>query len=121
MSTTFSSPAAISISTLKPISRRFQPPRWARSISPGTAVSCVHQSLVIDDHGSPVAPPVWISIAAPSSVSPGAKSCRMDNNLPPLTQLLDEAWKAERAAPLRWTAMLALHEVQTEFAARSLR
>jgi len=41
MSTTFSSPAAISISTLKPISRRFQPPRWARSISPGTAVSCV--------------------------------------------------------------------------------
>jgi len=74
------------------------------------------QSLVIDDHGSPVAPPVWESLLralkrfglVPSLVE-------WDNNLPPLTQLSTRRGKPSAPPPLRWTAMLALHEVQTEF------
>ncbi len=57
------------------------------------------QSLLIDDHGSPVAPPVWdLYCRALKRFGLVPSLVEWENNLPPLTQLLDEAWKAERAA-----------------------
>jgi uncharacterized protein len=57
------------------------------------------QGLLIDDHGSPVAPPVWdLYRRALKRFGLVPSLVEWDNNLPPLSQLLDEAWKAERAA-----------------------
>ena len=57
------------------------------------------QSLLIDDHGSPVAPPVWdLYLLAIERFGLVPSLVEWDNNLPPLTQLLDEARKTERAA-----------------------
>ena len=57
------------------------------------------QGLLIDDHGSPVAPPVWdLYRCALKRFGLVPSLVEWDNNLPPLTQLLDEAWRAERAA-----------------------
>jgi uncharacterized protein len=55
--------------------------------------------LLIDDHGSPVPPPVWdLYRHALKRFGLVPSLVEWDNNLPPLTQLLDEARKAERAA-----------------------
>ncbi len=62
-------------------------------------VTCGGGSLLIDDHGSRVAPPVWALYrralarfgAVPSLVE-------WDRNLPALAVLLDEARQAERIA-----------------------
>jgi uncharacterized protein (UPF0276 family) len=57
------------------------------------------QGLLIDDHGSPVPPPVWdLYHRALKRFGLVPSLVEWDNNLPPLTQLLDEARKAERAA-----------------------
>jgi uncharacterized protein len=57
------------------------------------------QGLLIDDHGSPVAPAVWdLYRRALKRFGLVPSLVEWDNNLPPLTQLLDEARKTERAA-----------------------
>jgi uncharacterized protein (UPF0276 family) len=57
------------------------------------------QGLLIDDHGSPVAPAVWdLYRRALKRFGLVPSLVEWDNNLPPLTQLIDEARKAERAA-----------------------
>jgi uncharacterized protein (UPF0276 family) len=57
------------------------------------------QGLLIDDHGSRVAPPVWdLYRRALRRFGLVPSLVEWDNNLPPLTQLLEEAQTAERAA-----------------------
>jgi len=52
--------------------------------------------LLIDDHGSPVAPPVWALYArALRRFGPVPSLIEWDKNLPPLAALLDEARRAE--------------------------
>jgi len=54
--------------------------------------------LLIDDHGSRVAPPVWVLFSyAIESLGPTPTLIEWDNNVPPLSDLLGEAQRAERA------------------------
>jgi uncharacterized protein len=56
------------------------------------------QALLIDDHGSRVAPPVWALYSrAFAHFGPVPSLVEWDKNLPPLAQLLDEASRVERA------------------------
>lgn len=57
------------------------------------------EALLIDDHGSPVAPAVWaLYCAALRRFGPVASLVEWDKNLPDLATLLGEAEKAGRAA-----------------------
>jgi uncharacterized protein (UPF0276 family) len=79
---------------------------WLDAV-PAGAVSEIHLAghaeatrdglrLLIDDHGSPVAPPVWALYArALRRFGPVPSLIEWDKNLPPLAVLLDEARLAE--------------------------
>lgn len=63
------------------------------------AVTRAGAALLIDDHGSPVPPPVWALYgSALRRFGAVATLVEWDKNLPALPVLLDEARKAERAA-----------------------